>query len=96
MVARVAAQEAWSIRVNIEDHSSGFHIATSPDMPGLFVVDKDLEKVEADIPLVLEAIYRLQHKIDVVVVKAPFGESKDRLPDPWVVMAANCPARAHA
>jgi hypothetical protein len=51
---------------------------TSADLPGLLLAGKDPEKLWADVPAVVKAIYRLGYHMDVDVVMEQRRPDEDR------------------
>ena len=63
--------ESGIIAVLIERSSSGLYTATSSDLDGVYVANRDLEKIIADIPAVITNWFKTRRKMDVKVLQGP-------------------------
>jgi hypothetical protein len=77
--------KAKIIRVKIEEGRTGLFFATSPDMKGLLVAEKTLEKMETAVP---EAIRDLYAACDMEVVVSRLENGGDAF-EPWVAFPAS-------
>ena len=89
------------VRIDLAQTDSGLFVATSKDVPGLFVTHRDVAAIRSDMPTVIRAMYRRLYGLDVTVVEARHGAdrgSPSAMPD-WVALPAHIAAdamRGHA
>ena len=62
-------ENANIIAVSICPHGGGWWIATSDHLPGLFVAHPNKERVRADVPNTIKALFKAQYGIDVHVIQ---------------------------
>ena len=70
------------IRVNIDQTPSGMLHATSGDLPGLLVVEEDMETLQREIPLVIVALFKAQG----ITMSVSRAVRTDDDPWPWVAL----------
>ena len=66
------------ITINFEE-KDGWHIATSPDLPGFILADPKFDEIIDDLPEAIRILYSSRHKVDCKVVSL----KKDKDPNPW-------------
>lgn len=64
------------IRVQIQQNGHGYFIATSKDLPGLYMAHRNLQSILDDVPAVLELIYKFQFKQKIKVMPAKYRREK--------------------
>ena len=83
---------AQIIRIVMRRNRDGWFVATSEDLPGLFVAHPDIAEVVADVPVTIKSLYEAQHGVEVQVVEASYpSESGDTLP--WITIPAALAAK---
>ena len=83
---------AQIIRIAMRRNRDGWFVATSEDLPGLFVAHPDVGQVVADVPVTIKALFKAQHDQDVEVIEASYpSERGDTLP--WVTIPAELAAK---
>jgi hypothetical protein len=75
------------IRVNLEQHDGGLICASSPDLPGMVLINRDLALIKADIPNVIRLIMKRKGFPDVEVREAiSESEKSPRVMPDWVAI----------
>ena len=87
------------IRIRIEEFEDGLFCATSQDVPGLVVIEPNIEALAAEIPKVIAALYQANEGRAMTVMQArgtteTTGGSPMREPAPWVAIPAHLAAAA--
>lgn len=72
--------QAILIRVLIEEVDEGWYIATSPDLLGLVLADKDRNAIVDDLPAAIELLYSERYNCKCKVVQASYGEAEPDRP----------------
>jgi predicted RNase H-like HicB family nuclease len=60
------------INVRIGRNPDGWYVATSDDLPGLYVAHSDIDEVIADIPDTIKALYEADQGMSVNVMEASY------------------------
>ena len=76
------------INVVVSRNRDGWFVARSEELPGLFVAHPEIDAVMADIPNVIQALYKADFDQDVEVIAGSFraGEPAGL---PWVTIPAH-------
>jgi len=83
------ASRASIITIEIEEGTEGLLYATSPELPGMLVAERDLERLTAEIPRVIVLMFRAKGE-DVRVLPARRPATDRTLsPTPWVAIPAD-------
>ena len=85
------------IKVSItRDEISGWFVATSPDLPGLFIANQNIDELMATIADNIKAIYLQQWDVDVAVMEAITPSlDNDRFGDrAWVTIPSHVASAA--
>ena len=72
------------VRVAVRRNRSGWHEATSSDLPGLYVANPDVSAVFEDVPLTIKALYKAQFGADVAVIEGIYREAHHEYP--WLTV----------
>ena len=67
----------------------GWAVATSDDLPGLFIAHPDLEAVKSDIPDAIRILFKEQHGMDVRVVEGEYPRGIEEQRRPWVTLPSD-------
>ena len=86
------------IQVNIRRNRDGWFVATSDDLPRLFIVDPDIAEVMVDVPVTIKALYKAQYDQDVQVLEDVYPSSREAAPAafPWVTIPSHLVAKETA
>ena len=82
------AETGILINVNFEK-KDGWHIATSPELPGFILADLDIDEIIDDLPEAIRVLYSHRHNIECGVVylkRADHVAEKDEGPSPWALI----------
>ena len=71
-------KHAELVRVRLEQTPENWTVATCEQIPGLFISNPDLNQVLEDIPPTIQALYKAQWGVDVVVIVIEDKESSGR------------------
>ena len=78
--------EAISIRIKFEE-LDGWHIATSPDLPGFILADPNKQEIIDDLPLAIKTLYDARYNADCIVISSKYGNPKTRTKAaPWFIV----------
>ena len=82
------------IRVTVRQNRDGWFVATSEDLPGLFVAHPDEKELREDIPDTIKALYKAQYDREVAVLEGSYPSEKDETPKvfPWVTIPSHLAA----
>ena len=77
------------IRFNLDTYDSGLLCVTSPDLPGMVIIHRDLKAIKDDLHEVVRQIYKRQYNEDVQIHEVSSRARQPRLmPDLVVAKAA--------
>ena len=80
----VRMRTAEIINVDIGRNADGWYVATSDDMPGLYVAHPDVQTVIDDIPATIEALHLADHGARVRAIKGAYKSAVSGLP--WIML----------
>ena len=82
------------IQISLSRNRDGWFVATSEDLPGLFVAHPDIAQVVADVPVTIKAIYKAEFDLDVDVLDGAYPSARDDAPAglSWVTIPAHVAA----
>ena len=83
------------VRVAI-DEMDGWTVATSDDLPGLFIAHPDQEAVKSDIPDAIRILFKEQHGLVVRVVEGEYPRGVEERRRPWVTLPSDFEPAASA
>lgn len=87
-----APTTAMIVDIAISHLEDGIFEITSPQLPEIRLVGRDLTPLMNDLPNIIQAIYRQRYDVDVMVVQATTDGRLDEHPPfnaPWVAMPAH-------
>ncbi len=79
-------QEAIFVRVRIDQDEDGLLTATSPNMAGLFVVDRELPALIKEVPQVIIALLKAEKEHDFEIWRTRVEDPEERA---WVAIPAH-------
>lgn len=74
------------IRIRVDQHDNGLLCASSPDLPGMVIIHRDLKAIRDDIPNVIRLMLKRAGGRDVEILAAANSEKKPKLISDWVAI----------
>lgn len=84
------------IVVTIARHDDGLYEATSPDLAGVCVVHRDVQKILEDIPNIIRLWFKRHRQMAIEVFQGPVQQIDDSYTIPAMTVPAEIAARALA
>jgi hypothetical protein len=82
--------------LNVLQDSDGLYTATSPQLAGVCVSHRDLDRILADVPNIMRLWFKRNKGLDIAVFRGPMVHSDHRHAIPLIPVPAEIAAQALA
>jgi hypothetical protein len=74
------------VRIDIHETESGILCATSSNIPGMVIMHRDMRRIRADLPVVIQKLLKRREGIEYEVREVAPGKDDRRLIPDWAAI----------